>query len=1037
MRYRSLFCVVLLGLLTIGPFGVVAAAGYDQSVSQDIPGNIEGECSGECPGECPGECSGEGTIQTESSECKYPSPVPGIRDSQLTYEMDPVEFVCMDARSLVWRETYLGNYWSFSFDFITYSVGEIYKDTEKGSGWYQTTTLMKYDTSPGSVPYMKEFQKAELVLSPVETTTIGDVGVYRALGEWNLNSNFSDSSENGRYPGPVEMDEGHPQDLQTPTNSGQRYTWDITDLYRGWLEGSVKNQGIFLALNDPHDKDDPKPSPGSPLNYTTDLSLKKASEGNLPSAPSLVITYIGNDAPLAMIDDVSPDKPIEGKPIYLNGSGTDPDGNNIVSYKWVINDEMIIEGPNKNHVTVDLIMGKYDIQFYVKDDDEFPRWSQPATKTVLVDSLYTNTPPVVSGITASLNGETGTSFPEGAQIDFQITERMGMEELEGTMSVMGENSLLINKDPLTDEGGGNYSYTWHTLNTPPGTYWVDVTLLNPATGMEDIDGLLPGMDTEIEIVDITPPEVGQVVIPTGIESGIIQPGTHVTVFVWEALGEPHCSGTLDITGPREGLENPLENRGSGIYAYEWDTTGWPDGYYELNVKLADRFNNIADPPGEELSVEIYDTVAPDILSVFTVQVDDLFEIKVQASSQETDLIGHVEAFGPDSFQEDMYELGDGWYAATINTTELEAGVYDLDIYLTDTSGNSDYDSAVFTVESRNPSPTIVEYSPDDGAIVLTADFAIEITFSEGVTTDSPQWAILVWDSRGDPVAGDLTLDEKGTVAIFEPEDGWLFGEYYTVSVSPGFTDDEGAYLSGFTSWDFSVIAPDAPQGTDRSPQGTEVDITQGSSQIFSAQFSHADEIRWYTAPLTNGSGPQVWTNEGTGTTFNYTPSRPGLYAVKAVGTGPGGEDTVSWTVDVKPGQGGKGGGGDGSGDDSGTEDSGASDNNALAVAVAVVGVLLIVLVVILFLRDTMGRGGSRVDSGTPANVKADGRANAKNSGTSPDRGQAAPPGRPASSPSPGPLPTAGMGRPAAPGGGGTRPTGGMGGPGGPVVKKGG
>ena len=111
-----------------------------------------------------------------------------------------------------------------------------------------------------------------------------------------------------------------------------------------------------------------------------------------------MITYVQNAAPVASIDSVYPDRPVEGKDIYLNGSGSDEDGS-VSTFKWWTDRGPLASGPDKAHIKVTLPEGQHEIFLAVKDDDpQVPRWSEPVKKKIFVESVFDQDVPVVSSV---------------------------------------------------------------------------------------------------------------------------------------------------------------------------------------------------------------------------------------------------------------------------------------------------------------------------------------------------------------------------------------------------------------------------------------------------------------------------------------------------------------------------------------------------------------------------------------------------------------------------------------------------------------
>lgn len=898
------------------------------------------------------------------------------RDMELTYNMEPEEFVCMDADSMWWkievRGEWVYGYWYYGWSYHCFSVGERYREETPGpyetttsKGWFESKTLMRFDASKQAVPHMKELVKAELVMSPNSTTSIGNVGVYRAIENWTTYSTFSDPNINGEYPGPVDMDMDKVWASATPTQAHLTYTWDITELYRGWMDGTIENQGMFLALEDPHDRGDDPPGAGE-SNYTmTDLKYKLNGDDGEVIAPTLRITYTGNGAPVANIDSINPQVPVDGNPIIINGSGTDPDGNGISSYRWRLDDKVFAEGPEHSQIELTLPMGQYDLFLSVRDDHpDDPRWSEAVRRSFFVDSSYSLAPPKVTGLSASSNGIEGTMFAEGSQVDFLVTESQNNPDLEGYITILGSSSILINRESMEAKWDGTYTYSWYSQDVPPGTYWVDVTLVDPVTGKQDPDGLKPDSDMVLFLVDGTPPGVGKLQMTRGGTDGLVQPGSTVMVQVFEENGEGDCTGHMNISGPQSATYLELNNLGNGIYAMEWDTTGWPQGEYTLTATLTDLYGNEDTGEEESLFLLLYDTVPPRIVSLLISRTDDLLNVKVQASSQEPGLYALLEISGPESLTEEMDEMGNGWYSLETNTSTFIPGTYDVFVSLEDSSGNLAVDTGHFTVLANNPAPRLIEQYPQDGALVSRTDFALKAVFSEPVSISADQWAFLVSSESGKEVSGAVSQSADGTTYSFTPDDGWVSGQHYVVRVTAAFVDEDGKGLSGFSEWSFTVLMHPPPEPED-DQIGGELELEPESSVTLHANFSDADQVTWYT--MSNNTGQ--WEEAGTGQSFDADVPPSGSTIVMAVAKGPGGEAHLSWSLtpeseDDTDGQ-------NAQGDDSveGTEDESGGEVSMAGAVLMVLAVMCFVVSIAIIIRSRKESPPGSKPIGTPTTAE--------------------------------------------------------------------
>jgi len=88
-----------------------------------------------------------------------------------------------------------------------------------------------------------------------------------------------------------------------------------------------------------------------------------------------------NQAPLAVIDSVTPNPATQGEVVQFYGHGSDPDGK-IVAYKWISSIDGLLS-ESDSFSTSELTAGKHTIYFMVQDDDG--AWSDKVTITLVIN----------------------------------------------------------------------------------------------------------------------------------------------------------------------------------------------------------------------------------------------------------------------------------------------------------------------------------------------------------------------------------------------------------------------------------------------------------------------------------------------------------------------------------------------------------------------------------------------------------------------------------------------------------------------------
>jgi parallel beta-helix repeat protein len=108
--------------------------------------------------------------------------------------------------------------------------------------------------------------------------------------------------------------------------------------------------------------------------------MDNASAWSLEKTASITINYPVNDAPVAFIDEITPNPAKQGEAIEFQGHGSDEDGN-ITSYRWLSSKDGIISTMSLFIIST-LSVGTHTIYFQVKDNTE---WSSQVTTTLIVE----------------------------------------------------------------------------------------------------------------------------------------------------------------------------------------------------------------------------------------------------------------------------------------------------------------------------------------------------------------------------------------------------------------------------------------------------------------------------------------------------------------------------------------------------------------------------------------------------------------------------------------------------------------------------
>jgi parallel beta-helix repeat protein len=107
--------------------------------------------------------------------------------------------------------------------------------------------------------------------------------------------------------------------------------------------------------------------------------MDNASAWSTEKTGSVTISYAVNDAPIAVIDTISPNPVKQGEAVLFQGHGSD-EGGAITAYRWLSSEDGII-GTTASFTTTNLSIGTHTIYFQVKDDTE---WSPQVSTTLIV-----------------------------------------------------------------------------------------------------------------------------------------------------------------------------------------------------------------------------------------------------------------------------------------------------------------------------------------------------------------------------------------------------------------------------------------------------------------------------------------------------------------------------------------------------------------------------------------------------------------------------------------------------------------------------
>lgn len=185
------------------------------------------------------------------------------------------------------------------------------------------------------------------------------------------------------------------------------------------------------------------------------------------------LNNIDNENPIAYID--SPENnyvSFVGELVEFRGHGTDEDGDEIIEYEWMINDEIINE---QNFYYRFDNAGEYDISFKVQD--EYRLWSDSVNVHVIILNL--NNPPVIN-IESPRERETIRdvyTIEWDAQDDGNIINTKIYYKKLNEIPLIGHLINLFRDYELLVELQGNPgSYNWDTIGFRNGAYSLGIVV---------------------------------------------------------------------------------------------------------------------------------------------------------------------------------------------------------------------------------------------------------------------------------------------------------------------------------------------------------------------------------------------------------------------------------------------------------------------------------------------------------------------------------------------------------------------------------
>ena len=168
---------------------------------------------------------------------------------------------------------------------------------------------------------------------------------------------------------------------------------------------------------------------------------------------------------------------------------------------------------------------------------------------------------------------------------------------------------------------------------------------------------------------------------------------------------------------------------------------------------------------------------------------------------------------------------------------------------------------------------VINVSPLPQLISAEPSATIEVQFNMRVDPSSfTDTTFMVWGRWSGVHMGVLVFNSIGTVAYFNPDEDFFFGERITVSLSKGIKDDLGNNLSFGYAWNFWTITMKGSLDLTRTETIEVRQPGEGWIQTYGTYAGDLDGDGWsdFVVPNERPNDVRVFMNDGTGNYNNFT-----------------------------------------------------------------------------------------------------------------------------------------------------------------------
>jgi hypothetical protein len=173
----------------------------------------------------------------------------------------------------------------------------------------------------------------------------------------------------------------------------------------------------------------------------------------------------------------------------------------------------------------------------------------------------------------------------------------------------------------------------------------------------------------------------------------------------------------------------------------------------------------------------------------------------------------------------------------------------------------------------NDSLKIINVSPAPQSISAEPSTIIElqsnIRFDSSSFTDT---TFMVWGRWSGVHKGILDFNSSGTIAYFNPDEDFFFGEWITVSLSRGIKDEMGNNLSFGYAWNFWIITTEGSLDLTRTETIEVRQPGEGWIQTYGTYAGDLDQDGWsdFIVPNERSNDVRLFMNDGAGSYNKFT-----------------------------------------------------------------------------------------------------------------------------------------------------------------------